>query len=306
MAIDRQRASELLEEAMSATDTRGFDDEFLSDIRNLAEVMRQVLVRHLPTLGSTVVDEGAAIEIDAGSRRRGRIGMTSLLEQLELAAADRRKKVIEMRIVSLSDVLDKLLSDDLHDHVPDRNSFVPLVVGDESYRVMLRSVGYKSGDDDPYVSWKMFDGVRGLLSENGPNNLMHLFAGNLPALGIDADEARLLALRNLKRLYAKERYRFDYSESIFEVGGMDGLASSLLFIPDFWEKQYKGLGEDIVIHLVSRDRLVFFRHSDRALVDLTGMMVALGEIGILIPGKLFEFRGGKIAVYHPDGVPRSH
>lgn len=107
----------------------------------------------------------------------------------------------------------------------------------------------------------------------------------------------------LKNLYAKEKLRFDYNERMFEVGGMNGLASSLMLLDEFLERQRKKLGDDLVIHVPNRETLLFFRKSDRQLTLNVMSAIISGDIPCLLDEFLFEY-DGRLREFSPSGVRR--
>ena len=186
----------------------------------------------------------------------------------------------------------------------DRDLVVPLVVSSESFATAdYHSGGQSETGESPLVGWRLFDGVVGMASFDRGHTFHHVFTSVLSDLGLNRDEVRILAMRNLKKLYATENYEFDYSERIFEVRGMNGLASSLLLLDDFWVKQRRKLGDDLVIHLVNRESLAFFRRSDKEVLFTVVTALVSGQVSNLVEGVLFEF-DGKMRRFWPKGIPK--
>ena len=305
--LNAEEAAELLAKAESSVGNRDYSDRFLMDTGRLSELFVEVFKLKYPELKPEVKEGRAAISLDVGEQVAV-LGLTSLYDRLVPLDVGLRRDLILERIVHMAGIVEKFLNPEQELFGPiDRNEIVPIVMSKVQYSHYARQFGPDlNGGEKPIVCWPLAEGVLGVLSVNGADTLKHVIDGQLDPLGINVNEARVLALRNLKRLYAAEKYRFDYRERLFEVRGMDGLASSLIMIPEFWEKQKRALGDDIVIHLISRDTLMFMRRSDTDMVNTIPVMVAVGKIGILVDGMMFEYRKDKVGVYYPDGMPRPH
>ncbi|MCZ7862377.1 hypothetical protein O9X98_13470 [Agrobacterium salinitolerans] len=308
--LDNAKAKEILRDALAATGASQITTAHASDYGALGPLFVEVLRIMFPGARITMQDNGAALmlELEGSDVPALSLGLTSTMDRLNPLNLELSQKVIEEKIENtpavVEEVLMPFLKGDERVSPTDRDLVVPLVMSSESFtNAENHSGGRTDAGDSPLVGWRLFDGVVGMASFDRGHTFHHVFTSVLPDLGMNRDEVRILAMRNLKKLFAKENYEFDYRERIFEVRGMNGLASSLLLLDDFWTKQRRKLGDDLVIHLVNRESLAFFRRSDKEALYTVVMALFSGQVSNLVEGVLFEF-DGKMRRFWPKGMPK--
>ncbi|MBY3432922.1 hypothetical protein HFN89_01860 [Rhizobium laguerreae] len=236
------------------------------------------------------------------------LGLTSTMERLDPDDLARTRETILQKIESTSTVFKdgfRAVKGENSVSTADRDIALPIIMSRKKFEINeTHSGGRSESGESSLVGWRLFDGVVAMVTFDRGSVFHHLLAKDLPLLGLNRDEARILAMRNLKKLYARQKYRFDYNERVHEVGGMNGLASSLLLIDEFWAKQRSRLGGDLVIHLVNRESLVFFAKSDRDLLARVILLLVSGQASNLVDC-LFEF-DGKMKLFSVEGQPKVH
>lgn len=308
--LDNAKAKKILRDALAVTGASDITAAHASDYAALGSLFVEVLRIMFPGTQITMQENGAAIvlELEGADAPALSLGLTSTMERLNPLNLAMSRKVIEEKIENtpavVEDVFIRYVEGGERVSPTDRDLVVPLVMSREKFEINEDQSGGKSETgDSPLVAWRLFDGVVAMASLDRGSTFHHVFASTLPDLGLNQNEVRILAMRNLKRLYAKENYTFDYSERLFEVRGMNGLASSLLLLDDFWTKQRRKLGDDLVIHLVNRESLAFFRRSDKEVLYTVVMALISGQVSNLVEGVLFEF-DGKMRRFWPKGMPK--
>lgn len=307
--IDKAMAKEILNEALAASGSKAITAEHASDYASLGALFVEIFRIMFPGRDVTLKEGGRAVIVETKDDPRViSLGLTSTMERLDTVDLDQSRKVIEEKITGTATVFDDVflpIANNEQVVTPkDRELVVPLVMSREVFEANEFHVGGRSSDgDSPLVGWRLLDGVVSLASFDRSSAFQHVLTKDLPDLGLNRDEARIMAMRNLKRLYSLQRYDFDYRERLFEVGGMNGLASSLVLLDDFLSKQRKKLGDDLIIHLVRRETLVFFRKTDKQLLLNVVMALVSGHVGNLVEGTLFEY-DGKLKLFVPEGVKR--
>jgi hypothetical protein len=70
---------------------------------------------------------------------------------------------------------------------------------------------------------------------------------------------------------------------------MNGVASSLLFLPEFWASISERMEDYIVVHVVSHEQIIVLPASQQAAI--VGLIVSAGRgrIGMLLPATLFTY-----------------
>jgi hypothetical protein len=306
--IDNARAKEILEAALVATGASAVNSEHASDYTALGALFVEILRIMFPESEVTMKEGGAAVIVQPNGEHPVSFGLTSIMKRLDPDDLAFSRRLIEEKIANTSavfeDIFQPFSTGNERVSPVDRDLVVPLVMSRSMFESTERHSGRTSpSDESPLVGWRLLDGVVAMATFDRGSAFQHVPATSLPDLGLNRDEVRILSMRNLKKLAAAQTFKFDYRERLFEVGGMNGLASSLLLLDDFLSKQRKKVGDDLIIHLVRRELLVFFRKKDRELLINVMLAIASGHIGNLVEGALFEY-DGKLKLFWPEGVPK--
>lgn len=307
--IDKARAKEILNEALAASGSSEITEEHASDYAALGALFVEIVKIMFPGSDVVLKEGGRAVIVQTADDPHAiSLGLTSTMERLDPVDLDRSRRWIEDKIASTSTVFDEVFRPIVNNEQAvspnDRDLVIPLIMSREVFESNEKHSGGKSATgESPLVGWRLLDGVVSIASLDRGSAFQHVLAANLPDLGLNRDETRILSMRNLKKLYASEKYDFDYRERLFEVGGMNGLASSLILLDDFLSKQRRKLGDDLIIHLVRRETLAFFRKTDKQLLLNIIMALVSGHVGNLVEGALFEY-DGKLKLFVPEGFER--
>jgi hypothetical protein len=310
--IDNAKAEEILRKSLIATGDSELTVAHASDYEALGRLFTAIFSLMFPDADVTSKEGGAAILVCPHTKDEPTVslGLTSTMERLKPNNLQHSRNVILEKIENSATVFETVFIPAIVKEnqlsPSDRDIVFPIIMSRAIFEINETHSGGKSETgESPLVGWRIFDGVVGMMTLDRRSAFQHLFAEHLSILGLNRDEVRILAMRNLRKLYAREKYKFDYNQRLFEVGGMNGLASSLLLVDDFWEQQRRKLGDDVVIHLVSREHLVFFRKNDRELLANVIMALLAGQVPNLVEGLLFEF-DGKIKRFSFEGSPKFH
>lgn len=306
--IDEKRAREILDEALSATGVSSLSSRHAHDYALLGPLFIEIVKRLLPDSIVSLNPESTAVLIERpGDPHAVSLGLTSTMQRLNPYEPSRARAVILEKIMGtpamFNTVFQPLADGRLSITPQDRNAVYPLVMSKGMMEAAEKPFN-RAGDGGPaLVSWRLMDRITALATIDRGTAFSHVTAAQLDDLKLNRDEARMIAMRNLKNLYAKEKLRFDYNERMFEVGGMNGLASSLMLLDEFLERQRKKLGDDLVIHVPNRETLLFFRKSDRQLTLNVMSAIISGDIPCLLDEFLFEY-DGRLREFSPSGVRR--
>ncbi|MCV9964052.1 hypothetical protein OIU34_19410 [Pararhizobium sp. BT-229] len=307
--IDKARAREILNEALAASGSNKITEEHASDYAALGPLFVEIFRIMFPGSDVALKEGGLAVIVQTKDDPHAiSLGLTSTMDRLDPVDLDGSRRVIEEKIASTSTVFDDVFRQIANNEQTvspvDRDLVVPLIMSREIFEsTEARSGGKSPEGESPLVGWRLLDGVVSMASLDRGSAFQHVFSSNLADLGLNRDEVRILSMRNLKKLYAAAKHDFDYRERLFEVGGMNGLASSLILLDDFLSRQRKKLGDDLVIHLVRRETLVFFRKKDKELLFNVMLALVSGHVGNLVEGALFEY-DGKLKLFWPEGLAK--
>jgi hypothetical protein len=147
-------------------------------------------------------------------------------------------------------------------------------------------------DEERYrlISWPLIDRVRVVPAFDTPDNFqfMHLF--NAEELGITPDEVKEHALANFRTMSKRIKIRSDYTKPLVVIDRIGGIASSLLLLPEFWEKEAVKAKDELVIHVAEYDTLLVARKGDRqAMARLLNMAYSGSVASVFTPPIIFVF-----------------
>ena len=170
---------------------------------------------------------------------------------------------------------------------------VPLLKSDAMIRGMDESF-VKQGlpDEERYklLHWHVIGRVRFVPAFDTPDNFQFMHRFNADELGITPEEARDHALTNFRSMAMRIKMRTDYTKPIVAIDRIGGIASSLILLPEFWEKEAMKARDELVIHAADYDTLLVARKGDKqGLSQLVGMAFTGSVESIFSPPVIFVF-----------------
>nr|WP_250808462.1 hypothetical protein [Neorhizobium tomejilense] len=147
--------------------------------------------------------------------------------------------------------------------------------------------------DDPIYKiphWPFVGPIRFVAAFNRPENFQFVERASMVDLGATEDTLREKALENLRSMARKIKFRTDYRKAVNEIDRLGGMASSLLLLPEFWEKEAIKARDELVVHASDYDTLLVVRKGDRQAVHSMVAAVVAGQVpSIFPPPALFVF-----------------
>lgn len=126
---------------------------------------------------------------------------------------------------------------------------------------------------------------------NHPDHFIYPTVPMLPFLGVTEDELFERATANIRSLASKLKIDIgpEEKENGLLIEGMNGVVSSLLFLPEFWASISERMEDYIVVHVVSHEQIIVLPASQQAAI--VGLIVSAGRgrIGMLLPATLFTY-----------------
>lgn len=173
------------------------------------------------------------------------------------------------------------------------SKIVPLLKTDSMIRGMDESF-VKQGlpDEERYklLHWPVIDRVRFVPAFDTPDNFQFMHRFNADELGITPEEARQHALANFRTMAMRIKMRNDYTKPIVAIDRIGGIASSLILLPEFWEKEAVKARDELVIHAADYDTLLVARKGDKqGLSQLVNMTFSGAVETIFHPPVIFVF-----------------
>ncbi|MCV9964622.1 hypothetical protein OIU34_22280 [Pararhizobium sp. BT-229] len=172
------------------------------------------------------------------------------------------------------------------------SKIVPLLKSDAMISGMEQSSSFKGGVPDRYrlLSWPLVGRVRVVPAFDTPENFHFMHRYDADELGITPDEARDHALANFRTMAMRIKMRNDYTKPLVVIDRIGGIASSLLLLPEFWEKEAIKARDELVIHVAEYDTLLVARKGDRqGMESLIGMAISGAVQSVFSPPVIFVF-----------------
>ncbi|MBY3155490.1 hypothetical protein HFO56_24490 [Rhizobium laguerreae] len=205
----------------------------------------------------------------------------------QLAAVDFDKGVIANPNATLSKIV-PLLKSDVMIHGMELSFVKQGLPNEERYRLL---------------SWPVLDRVRVVPAFDTPDNFQFMHRFNADELGITPEEVHDHALANFRTTAKRIKIRSDYTKPIVVIDRIGGIASSLLLLPEFWEKEAVKAKDELVIHVAEYDTLLVARKSDRqAAARLIGMAYSGSVASVFSPPILFVFDRNGLRVLQKSDV----
>jgi uncharacterized protein YtpQ (UPF0354 family) len=185
------------------------------------------------------------------------------------------------------------------------SKIVPLLKSDAMINGMEKSfIEQGLPDEDRYklISWHLVGRVRVIAAFDAPNNFQFMHRYNVEELGITPDQTKDHAIENFRTMAMRIKMRNDYTKPIVTIDRIGGIASSLLLLPDFWEKEATKARDELVIYVADYDTLLVARKSDKQGVQkIIGLALSRAIASVFSPPIFFVFdRNGLRLLEHSD------
>jgi hypothetical protein len=147
-------------------------------------------------------------------------------------------------------------------------------------------------DEEQYrlMSWPVIDRVRFVPAFDTPDNFQFMHRFNADELGLTPDEVKEHALANFRTMAKRIKIRSDYTKSMVVIDRIGEIASSLLLLPEFWEKEAVKAKDELVIHVAEYDTVLVARKGDKPGLTRLIHMVGSGSVAsVFTPPILFVF-----------------
>lgn len=192
----------------------------------------------------------------------------------QLAAIDLDKGVINNPNQTVGKIV-PLLKTDAMIHGMDQSFIRNGMPDEEQYRLM---------------SWPLIDRVRVVPAFDTPDNFQFMHRFNADELGITPDEVKDHALANFRTMSKRIKIRSDYTKPLVVIDRIGGIASSLLLLPEFWEKEAVKAKDELAIHVAEYDTLLVARKGDRhGMARLLHMAYSGSVASVFTPPIIFVF-----------------
>ena len=147
-------------------------------------------------------------------------------------------------------------------------------------------------DEERYrlVTWPFLGRVAYVAAFDTPTNFEFIHGSTVEELGVTRDILRERALENLRSAARRVKFRTDYTKPVNEIDRLQGFASSLLLLPEFWEKEATKAKDELVIHVADYDTLMVARKGDRRGLSMLLTLALSGRVeSVFNPPVFFVF-----------------
>lgn len=298
----------ILIQALFLMEKDGFDSSVCENQERFRSLMMALFSVIYPALKAWTVDGDHRIHftdptIKGKVSANGYINPARLFEQVQLLDLDSNKRFVRTEVIQfIRNGVEELrrqvaaidpdsgMSNNPHHTV---SKIVPLLKSDAMISGMEQS-SFKGGvpAEDRYrlLNWPVIDRVRFIPAFDTPDNFHFMHRYDADELGITPEEARDHALANFRTMAMRIKMRTDYTNSLVVIDRIGGIASSLLLLPEFWEKEAIKARDELVIHVADYDTLLVARKGDRQGVQqLIGMAISGAVASVFSPPIIFVF-----------------
>lgn len=145
--------------------------------------------------------------------------------------------------------------------------------------------------DEGLIRRPVYGYVHAVPTINHPDRFVYPQTKLLPMLGLTEDELFDRGKENIRRLASTLRIEIgaEEMENGFMIEGMEGVVSSLLFLPEFWASIAERMGSQIIVHAVSHEQLIVVPEKQRLMIMNMLIATARGELGALLPATFFTY-----------------
>jgi uncharacterized protein YtpQ (UPF0354 family) len=175
-----------------------------------------------------------------------------------------------------------------------RDAIIPIVKDrgwlEEIRQSMLR-MGVEKPQDKVYED--INDDIVVVYAIDTPSNIAYIDPESLLELGVEREELRALAVRNLRGLLP--RIEVHHGDLVSMITADGNYEASLLLFPDLWEREREKLRGDPVAAVPARDLLLFADSANAEAIARLGQLAAKmrQEATYALTEKLFVLRDGR-------------
>ncbi len=190
---------------------------------------------------------------------------------------------------------------------PSKDKIVPLLKTRQEVDGMNRQFNGLIPADQihPLVEKHFVGHIYAVPAFDRPENYQFIGEDVLSDLQLNSEEIHQISVDNLRKMTRKIKVRTDYRKPISVVDRMNGLASSLLLLEEFWQNEALKAKGELVIHVEDIDRLHIVRKDDGpALVSLLSQVMIAKIDSMFHPPQLFVFGASGMRAFGPSDMPR--
>lgn len=149
--------------------------------------------------------------------------------------------------------------------------------------------GMPAGKVNGFLHWPVTGDVVMTVALDTKDNYAFMTGEHLRFHDVSEDAARETALANLRKMLEKAKPRTNYRKEIVEISGVGGLASSLILLDDFWQKEAIKAKDGLLIIAREWDSLVVARIGDRDTCRMLGLACVTRRIATIFTGAVFVY-----------------
>jgi hypothetical protein len=315
-----EREATLLK-ALSAIGFEGYDESIADDASVFAKLIIAIAEAVKP--GSNGRFDGTKIMFEPTVQERATTHPYFTPERLfSMFTSDRMANIdhlIDHVIPTVVSTLNGALGIDIVEKdgrldvaLPSTSTIVPLLkpratidATNAHQRKTMVELGAPADQVFPLVEWHFLDRVYVIPTFDSPDGFMFIDEGMLPHLSKTVPEITEIALENLRRISKKIKVRTDYTKQpVVAIDRINGMASSLLLLSDFWEKEALKAKDELVIHVTETDELLVVRRSDKRGLTLLISGIMSGRIKTMFtPPLLFVYGVNGMRILKPQDLP---
>lgn len=298
----------ILTQALFLMGKDGFDSSVCADQESFRSLMMALFAVIYPDLKAWTVDGDHRIHfsdptIKGKVSANGYMNPARLFEQVHPLDPERNKRFASTHVIQfirngVEELRRQVAAIDPESGASNNqyrsvSKIVPLLKSDAMISGMEQS-SFKGGvpAEDRYrlLNWPVIDRVRFVPAFDTPENFHFMHRYDADELGITPEEARDHALANFRTMAMRIKMRTDYTKPLVVIDRIGGIASSLLLLPEFWEKEAIKARDELVIHVADYDTLLVARKGDRkGMENLIGMAITGAVQSVFSPPVIFVF-----------------
>lgn len=116
---------------------------------------------------------------------------------------------------------------------------------------------------------------------------MYIPKGVPSLIGLSEDAMFERAMQNLKAKVPSVSIEFEDGIGFVDRTALGGMASQLIFHPDFWVSLSKRMGDNLFIHVAQHNEIIICKRSDTEAIFNIMNGIATGELDALLSGTFF-------------------
>lgn len=164
--------------------------------------------------------------------------------------------------------------------------------------------GMPAGKGNGFLYWPVSGDVVMTVAVDTPDNYAFVTGEHLRLHDLSEDSARETAIANLRKMLDQAKPRTNYRKELVEISNVGGLASSLILLDDFWQKEAIKAKDGLLIIARDWDNLIVARIGDRDTCRMLGLACVTRRIGTIFTGAVFVYDANGMRQASPSDLIR--